>query len=135
MEERREADALRGGPSTPSLADSLDLELNALAPLQTANGLKEFARLGVAVRPEHAHQTLRRLVRQPGDFLKIDSRIYAVAQLGLPGFHITGEQALHTVLQEYLAKSRNAFNLRTCGFFEGTRQRTGSRPYVRFRRL
>lgn len=112
---------MRGRPSTRSLADSLDLELNALALLQTADDLEEVAHLRVAVRPGHAHQTLRRLVRSPGAFLESDSRIDVVAQYCLPGIRVAGEQTRRTLLQTYLANCRNAFHLRTYGFFEVTR--------------
>ena len=84
----------------------------ALAPLKTADDLEPVARKRIALRPEHAHPAVRRLVRQFAKILESDSRVDVVAQYRLSGFGVTDEQALHALLQKHLANAGIALNSR-----------------------
>ena len=49
---------------TPRLSNGVHFELDALVLLNAADDLEKIAGVGIAVRSEHAHETLGRFVRQ-----------------------------------------------------------------------
>ena len=102
--------------------------------LQITDHYKQITRLGVPFRTEHAHETLARLVEDPGQFPEPDRRIDIVAQHRLAGIDITGEQAFDPFLQQGLTKRGIPLGARLNGvlkFFCQSHQVTS----CRFRRL
>ena len=58
----------------------------------------KIAGVGVAGRPEHAHQALGRLAGQGRQFLEPDGGVDVVTQNDLANFKVSGKQALNTFL-------------------------------------
>ena len=88
--------------------------------LNAADNLEEIAGVGIAGRPEHAHETLRRLVRQRAKLLEPDCGVDIVTQYDLARIDITGKQAFDAFHQQLFSKCRVALSTRLYCFLEVT---------------
>ena len=84
------------------LSNGFYFELDAFVLLNAADNLKEVARVGVARRPEHAHQTLGRLVREGAKLLEPDGSVYVVTQYDLASINISGKAGIRRLLSTTL---------------------------------
>ena len=71
---------------------NFDFQVYPLLLLQITGHRKQVARLGISFRPEHAHETLARLVEYLGEFLEPHRRVDIITQYCLAGIEITREQ-------------------------------------------
>lgn len=95
-----------------------DLEPNAFRLLQIRHDLEKIARLRIASRPEHPHQTFCRTMSDVAQFRESDCCIDEIAKNDLSGFHIAGEKVLDPFAKKRFAKARVALNARPDRFFE-----------------
>ena len=101
----------RGGAPRP------DFKLHALRFLQVFDDLKQIFRLGIAMRPEHPHQTLCGTMRDFAQLVESHGCLDEIAQNDLAGFNVAGEKVFDPLAQERLAKTGIALNARPDGFF------------------
>ena len=87
---------------------------------------EKVARLGVSPGAEHPHQTLRRFVGEPAQFLKADRGVDVVAKNCLARLEIAGKEALDAFAQKLLAELGIFFYARLNGLFEAACQRHSS---------
>ena len=88
--------------------------------LHTAYYLEEVAGLGIAIRSEHAHEALWRLVSKSAKLLEANSCVYVVAQYDLASIDVSRKQTLDAFFQQTLAKDRVAPCAGLNGVFEIT---------------
>ena len=86
--------------------------------LEVADDLEQIAGLRITSGAQHSHQALRGFIYQPAEFLKPDGGVDEVAQDGLTGVQVAGEQAFDSFRQQGFTKGRFSVNAFSDGFLE-----------------
>ena len=73
------------------LPNSVYFKLDALVLLNAADDVKQVAGLGIAIRPEHAHEAFGRLVGEGTQFFEADGRVDVVPEYDLVCIKVSSE--------------------------------------------
>src|ERR1043166_4786330 len=96
--------------------------------LELGDDGEQIARAWISVRTEHPHEALGRRAGRTCELREANRSVDIVAQDGLAGLQISGQEQLDSLLEQRLAESRIAGGSLLYGFFEFPRQRHVSVP-------
>ena len=72
--------------------------------LNAADDVKQVAGLGIAIRPEHAHEAFGRLVGEGTQFFEPNGRVDVVPEYDLACVDVSGKQEIDTLFQQPLSE-------------------------------
>jgi hypothetical protein len=87
-----------------------EFQAEASGLLQVGDHLEEISRLGIPFWAKHAHETLRGFVGEVAQRFKAYGRVDVIAQNGLAGLELSGEETFNALAQKLVPESRIAFD-------------------------
>lgn len=111
--------------SSIALPDRAHFEPDPLALLEPGDDVEEVPRLRIAIRPEHAHEALRRFSGECAQGLEAERRVDEIAQGRLGRFHFAREEAFDAFSEQLFPEGRVAHDPCLNRFPEIPRERHG----------